>query len=162
MPPAKGREPGMVGAALEDENSGFGIIADGQHVHPAMVRLALRAKVPGGAVLVTDAMPTVGGNSSAFSLHGEAVSATGGACRRADSTLAGSDLDMLSAVNNAAQFAGIDWFEAARMGSLYPARALGLGDCLGRIASGYRANFLALDKSGKMAGTWIDGEPQPT
>ena len=161
MPPALSRDPGIVGAAIEDGDSWFGIIADGHHVHPAMVSLALRAKVRGGAVLVTDAMPTVGSAETSFSLHGETVSSAGGFCANAEGTLAGSDLDMLSAVNNAAAFTGIDWFEAVRMASLYPAQALGLGDRLGRIASGYRANFLILDKSGKIADTWINGEPNP-
>ena len=157
MPPMQGRDPGVVGAALQDMNSWFSIIADGHHVHPAMVHLAVHAKVRGGAVLVTDAMPTVGSAETSFELHGKTVSSVGGVCVTPDGTLAGSDLDMISAVSNAAEFAGIDWFEAARMASLYPARALGLDTCLGRIAPGYRASFLVLDDSRNVREAWIDG-----
>ncbi len=156
MSPLQSRAPGAVGAALADDRSWFGIIADGHHSHPAALRIALRAR-PGAALLVTDAMPTVGGESQGFALHGEKVHAEGGCLKTADGTLAGSSLDMLSAVNNAARMGGIDWFEAARMASLYPARALGLDGELGVIAPGARANLLALDAAGRPRLTWVDG-----
>ncbi|HEY6132121.1 MAG TPA: N-acetylglucosamine-6-phosphate deacetylase, partial [Halioglobus sp.] len=133
MTPLQSREPGMVGAALEDKESWFGIIADGYHMHPAAFRIAVAAKIPGGAVLVTDAMPTVGSQVESFVLDGETVFARDGRITNAAGILAGSDLDMLSAVNNAARFAHIDWFEAVRMAGLYPARALGLDGELGTI-----------------------------
>ncbi len=126
MTPLQSREPGMVGAALEDDESWFGIIADGFHMHPAAFRIAVAAKKTGGAVLVTDAMPTVGSPDKSFVLDGATIVARDGRVTNATGTLAGSDLDMLSAVNNAAEFARIDWFEAVRMATLYPARALGL------------------------------------
>jgi N-acetylglucosamine-6-phosphate deacetylase len=64
---------------------------------------------------------------------------------------------MMSAVNNAARFAGIDWLEAVRMASLYPARALGLDDQLGYIKTGYTANLVALDQQRNVTRTWIKG-----
>ena len=157
MTPMQSREPGMVGAALEDEQSWFGIIADGFHSHPAAFRTAIRAKRRGGALLVTDAMSTVGSTEKSFVLNGETIHAVDGRCATATGTLAGSDLDMLTAVNNAAEFADIDWFEAVRMASSYPAHALGLEKKLGKIQAGYTANLLALDRNRNITHSWIDG-----
>ncbi len=157
MTPLQSREPGMVGAALEDDESWFGIIADGFHMHPAAFRIAVAAKKTGGAILVTDAMPTVGSSKKSFMLDGETIVVTNGRVTNTAGTLAGSDLDMLAAVNNAAEFARIDWFEAVRMASLYPARALGLEQELGAIRPGYRANLVALDDRRHIRASWIDG-----
>jgi N-acetylglucosamine-6-phosphate deacetylase len=157
MTPLQSREPGMVGAALEDDDSWFGIIADGHHIHPAAFRVAVAAKKTGGAVLVTDAMPTVGSADKSFELNGETIVASGGRITNAAGVLAGSDLDMLSAVHNAAQFARIDWYEAVRMATVYPAKALGLEAELGAIRPGYRASLLALDAQRCIRASWIDG-----
>ncbi|HLW74188.1 MAG TPA: N-acetylglucosamine-6-phosphate deacetylase, partial [Gammaproteobacteria bacterium] len=73
MSPLKSREPGAVGAALEDPASWCGIIVDGHHVHPASLRVALTAKPRGKLFLVTDAMPTVGAADPSFLLNGEAI-----------------------------------------------------------------------------------------
>lgn len=158
MTPLLSREPGMVGAALEDADSWFGIIADGYHVHPAAFSVAIAAKKAGGAILVTDAMPTVGSSNKTFTLDGKPITAQAGKLTNASGTLAGSDLDMLSAVNNAAAFARIDWFEAVRMATLYPARALGLDGELGAIRPGFRASLLVLDDQRRIRASWIDGE----
>lgn len=161
MTPMTSREPGVVGAALEDEDSWFGIIADGHHSHPASFKVAVRAKPPGGAVLVTDAMATVGSDQDSFELDGRSIRLEAGRCTDDNGTLAGSHLDMLSAVENASRFADIDRFEAMRMASLYPARVLGLDTQLGRVRRGQRANLLALDRERRLLATWIDGECQP-
>jgi N-acetylglucosamine-6-phosphate deacetylase len=157
MTPLQSREPGMVGAVLEDEKSWFGIIADGHHIHPAAFRIAVSAKQTGGAILVTDAMPTVGSRCKSFELDGELITASQGRLTNAEGTLAGSDLDMLSAVNNAARFAGLDWWEAVRMATTYPASALGLAGELGAIKPGYRACLLAFDAERHIRTSWIDG-----
>jgi N-acetylglucosamine-6-phosphate deacetylase len=157
MTPLQSREPGMVGAALEREDCWFGIIADGHHIHPAAFRIAVAAKRTGGAVLITDAMPTVGADNESFELDGETLMANNGRVINKDGKLAGAHLDMLSAVNNAAEFAGIDWFEAVRMATLYPARAAGLEGELGAIVPGSRASCLALDERRNIRASWIDG-----
>ena len=112
-------------------------------------------------MLVTDAMATVGGGGDGFDLDNQRIRLVEGRCINADGTLAGAHLDMLSAVNNAARFAGIDWFEALRMASLYPARALGLDSEVGYLAPGLRANLLALDGDRSVLATWIDGDCLP-
>ena len=157
MTPLQSREPGMVGAALEDDDSWFGIIADGHHMHPAAFSVAVAAKKRGGALLVTDAMPTVGSPDTSFILDGKTIVASEGRVTSAEGTLAGSDLNMLLAVNNATEFARLDWFEAVRMASLYPAKALGLERELGAIRPGFRASLLALDSTHRIRASWIDG-----
>ena len=158
MTPLQSRAPGMVGAALADADSRFGIIADGHHLHPACLQIAVAAKRRGGAVLVTDAMPTVGAQDKSFVLNNETIHAVDGRLLNAAGSLAGSDLNMASAVQNAARFARIDWLEAVRMASLYPARALGLADRLGYIKPGYRASLAALNERREVVQTWIDGQ----
>lgn len=158
MSPFTSREPGMVGAALEDQHSWFGIIADGHHVHPASFAVAVAAKRKGGVLLVTDAMATVGSDNKTFKLDGAEIKSADGGCRTESGALAGSDLDMISAVRNAVRFADIDYPEALRMASSYPARALSLGDQLGFIRPGYKASFIELDDDLNLYRSWIDGE----
>lgn len=157
MTPLNSREPGVVGAALEDPHSWCGLIVDGHHVHWATLKIALAAKTRGKMVLVTDAMPTVGADQKQFLLNGEIIRADGGRCATADGTLAGSDLDMLSAVRNTIEQLDAPLEEALRMASLYPAQMLGLDGELGRLAPGYRASVLALDESLNRHTSWVDG-----
>jgi len=150
------REPGVVGAALYDQISWCGIIADGHHVDPRVLKIALRATPLRRFMLVSDAMPGVGGRKS-FMLNGEKISAGGGKCVNAHGTLAGSDLDMASAVRNAVTMLGVDLFEAVMMASANPAAFLGLDHELGRIAAGHRANLVLLDDQLQVVESWIDG-----
>jgi N-acetylglucosamine-6-phosphate deacetylase len=157
MSPLQSREPGVVGAALEDRVSWCGIIVDGHHVHPATLRVALAAKPRGRIFLVTDAMPPVGADSEEFTLHGEAITCRDGKCTNADGVLAGSALDMASAVRNAIAMLGVSGDEALRMASTYPAAFLGLEKSLGRIAAGYVADLVALDSDFMVRHTWVGG-----
>ncbi|MGD8174738.1 N-acetylglucosamine-6-phosphate deacetylase [Marinimicrobium sp. ARAG 43.8] len=158
MTPMSSREPGVVGAALEDPESWCGLIVDGYHVHATTLKVAVAAKAPGKMILVTDAMPTVGAEDKRFVLKGEEIRAENGRCASADGTLAGSDLDMLSAVRNTVESVGLPLAEALRMASLYPAQMIGRGNELGRLASGYRANLLAVDEQLHLHHSWIDGQ----
>jgi len=158
MTPLQGREPGVVGAALEDAHSWCGVIVDGVHVHPASLRVALAAKPRGKVVLVTDAMPMVGADDPSFTLYGEVITAVDGVVRNAAGSLAGSALDMAAAVRNTVTLLELPLAEAARMASTYPAQWLGLGDRYGRIASGYHADLTLLDAALEVQATWIGGE----
>ena len=158
MSPLLSRAPGVVGAALEDRASWCGIIIDGQHVHPASLRVALAAKPAGKVILVTDAMPPVGGTCATFRLDDRMITCVDGRCTTPDGVLAGSCLDMASAVRNAVQKLGLDLAEALRMASTYPAAALGLGNTFGRIAPGYRADLVALDAEARIQAVWYAGE----
>jgi N-acetylglucosamine-6-phosphate deacetylase len=158
MSPLQGRAPGVVGAALEDRDSWLGVIADGVHVHAASLRVALRAKPRGKVFLVTDAMPMVGGDAPGFALYGETITARDGVVRNAAGALAGSALDMLTAVRNAVDMLGVPLAEAARMAATYPADFLGLSGTHGRIAAGCRADLVQLDNDLALRGTWIGGQ----
>lgn len=157
MSPLQGRDPGAVGAALEDRNAWCGLIVDGVHVHPASLRVALAAKPRGKLFLVTDAMPMVGADSPSFDLYGETITEVDGVVRNAAGALAGSALDMASAVRNSVQWLGVSLDEAARMASLYPAQCLGLDDRYGCIAPGYQADLVLLDDALQVRQTWIAG-----
>lgn len=157
MSPLTGREPGTVGAALEDSQSWCGLIVDGHHVDPVTMKLALRCKPIDRFMLVTDAMPTVGMMGEHFMLQGRRITVRNGMCLDEAGTLAGSNLDMASAVSNATRMLDIDLATAARMASAHPAAFLGLERELGRIAPGQRANLVIADDAMNVRQTWIDG-----
>lgn len=157
MAPLAPREPGIVGAALYDSSTWCGIIVDGHHVDPVMLKLALRCKRHDKFMLVTDAMPPVGSPQPSFVLQGRTIHVQDGVCRDDNGTLAGTGLDMASAVRNAVSMLDLDIAEAARMASEYPAAFLGLERELGRIAPGYRANLALLNDDLQVSRTWIEG-----
>lgn len=153
-----GRKPGVVGAALENLDSWCGIIVDGQHTAPVVLRLALRCKPSSRFMLVTDAMPSLGTDARSFKLQGRDITVSGNVCIDEDGRLAGSNIDMASCVRNAVNLLGVSLPEAVRMASLYPAEFLGLAHELGRIAPGYRANLVLADDKLNILETWIDGK----
>lgn len=155
MRPLESREPGPIAAALETPTCWFGVIVDGVHVDPAILRLALRAATS-RPMLVTDAMPPVGGTRSAFVLYGETISVRGKRCERDDGTLAGAVLDMASAVRNCVRLLGLSLEQALTLASVNPGSFLNLE--VGRIAPGYRADMVALDPAEvQVLSTWIAG-----
>lgn len=157
MSPLGHREPGAVGAALSDPDCWCGLIVDGHHVHPEVLKIALACKRPDRVMLVTDAMASVGSEQDSFMLQGRRIVVRDGRCVDENGTLAGSALDMASAVRNTVKLLGLPLAQAARMASTYPAQFLGLGNELGRIAPGYRANLVAVDDAINVVETWIDG-----
>ena len=157
MSPLQSREPGAVGAALDDATSWCGIIVDGYHVHAAALRVALHAKPRGKVFLVTDAMPPVGADDPTFSLNGETITCRDGKCTNDSGTLAGSALDMAAAVRNTVATLGVDLAETLRMASQYPAAFIGLESTHGRIAAGYAADLVVLE-DGFVVETWCAGQ----
>ncbi|MFL6974118.1 MAG: N-acetylglucosamine-6-phosphate deacetylase [Xanthobacteraceae bacterium] len=157
MRPLTSRDPGPIPAALESPNAWFGMIVDGVHVDPAVLRLALRGRAR--PILVTDAMPPVGGKRPTFALYGEEIMVKDEACARRDGTLAGAYLDMATAVRNAVRLLGVTLEDALRMASTHPAGFIGLGDVLGRLAPGYRADVVAFDPTTvQVLDTWVAGQ----
>ena len=157
MSPLASRAPGAVGAALDDDKSWCGLIVDGHHVHPATLRIAIASKPAGRCLLVTDAMSCVGADGKTFEFDGQPITVAEGRCVTADGTLAGSNLDMASAVRNAVGMLSLDAAEAVRMASEYPASAMCLDDTLGRIEVGHRANLVLADHELNVVDTWIEG-----
>lgn len=157
MSPLTSRAPGVVGAALEDQSSWCGLIVDGRHVDPAVLRIALRCKPVEKFMLVTDAMPSVGAAEKSFQLQGRTITVQDGVCVAPDGTLAGSDLDMGRAIRNARSLLGLKLEQAAAMASYNPACFLG-HDTLGAIRAGARANMVLMNEDEHVLHTWIDGE----
>jgi N-acetylglucosamine-6-phosphate deacetylase len=156
MRPLASREPGPIAAALESPASSFGMIVDGLHVNPTMLRLALRGFA--NPMLVTDAMPPVGGRGSSFRLYGEEIAVEAGRCARKDGTLAGAALDMATAIRNCVRMLDVPLDDALRFASLHPAKLLSLDHRLGRLAPGCRADLVALDPDRiEVLGTWVAG-----
>ncbi|HTL90693.1 MAG TPA: N-acetylglucosamine-6-phosphate deacetylase [Steroidobacteraceae bacterium] len=157
MSQLSGREPGTVGAALDDQRSWCGIIVDGEHTDPVVLRIALRCKPHNRFMLVTDAMPSVGTTQGWFELQGRRISVRGHTCVDEDGRLAGSNIDMASCVRNAVTMLGVSLPQAVRMASQVPAEFLGVSQEYGRIAAGQRANLVLADDELNVRETWIDG-----
>lgn len=153
------REPGLAGAAIDIGSLSAGLIADGIHVDPATIKIALRAKQgPAKIVLVTDAMAPIGTDMTSFTLNGRTIYRRDGSLRLADGTLAGADLDMISAIRFIHRVVGVELSEALRMASLYPAQAIGQSHRLGRFANGTAADIVALSDDLDVASVWIGGD----
>ncbi|MEM6832302.1 MAG: N-acetylglucosamine-6-phosphate deacetylase [Sphingomonadales bacterium] len=157
MSPLHARQPGAIAAALES-SAWCGIIVDGKHVHPAMLRMALRAKTDRRFMLVTDAMPAVGTDVDHFMLAGQRIDIKDGTCLAADGTLAGANLTMIDAVRNATSMLGITLDEAVAMASANPAEFLGMSGQRGTIATGMRADLIHVSDDLEVAATWIGGD----
>jgi N-acetylglucosamine-6-phosphate deacetylase len=159
MRPLQSRDPGPIAAALESSDAWYGLIVDGWHVNPAMLRLALRGC--GHPMLVTDAMPPVGGRQSTFQLYGREIKVAGGRCLRADGTLAGAALDMATAVRNCVNLLKVSLPDALRFASRNPAEFIGVGNRLGQLGPGYRADMVAFDPEPvAVLGTWVAGKSE--
>jgi N-acetylglucosamine-6-phosphate deacetylase len=149
------REPGLAGAALDAGPVFCGMIADGLHVHEAVMRTALRAKQgPGRIFLVTDAMSTVGSDIASFTLNGRTISRSGGRLTLSDGTLAGADVDMMACVRFARFKLGVSRAEALRMAALYPAQCVKRDGEIGSLKPGARADFVHLSDGFELLGVF--------
>jgi N-acetylglucosamine-6-phosphate deacetylase len=159
MSPLGNREPGLVGAVLDSDRVTAGIIVDGRHVSPATLRVALRALSPQAFMLVTDAMPSVGGGDE-FWLQGKHIRVQDGVCVDDQGTLAGSDLDMITAVRNTIRLLAVPLPRALEMASAVPARFLSIADRVGSIAPGRIASLVWLSDTLELRSVLVAGEAQ--
>ncbi|WP_105104495.1 N-acetylglucosamine-6-phosphate deacetylase [Microbulbifer pacificus] len=155
MSPLHSRDPGMVGTALISDGCWCGLIADGHHVSPEAMILAMKAKPRGKIMLVTDAMSLVGSEEMSFPLFERIVTRDGDKLTSTTGELAGSHLDMIGAVRNIRDWCGVELTEALRMASLYPAQYLGTN--AGRIVAGAPADMILIDDTLQVQKTWIGG-----
>ena len=160
MSPLQGREPGVVGCALLNDNTQAGLIVDGHHVDYASCQIAIKAKPAGGIFLVTDAMPPVGTDMTEFPLYDRTVYVNNGKLTSTTGELAGSSLDMATAVKNTHFELKIPLDETLRMASLYPAQYLYRGQKMvrGALTVGMQADMLVLNDDLSVNETWIGGE----
>jgi N-acetylglucosamine-6-phosphate deacetylase len=158
MPAMSAREPGIVGVALTDERLTAGMILDGIHVDPVVVRAAFSAKNRSNIALVSDAMPTVGTEQNQFELMGRQIHLREGRLVSENGTLAGAHLDMGSAVKNAVALGRISLDDALRAATLVPARFFGIEHQRGTLNVGARADIVALSPKLDVLTTWIAGD----
>lgn len=158
MHPLHHRVPGMVGAGLNSPELTCEVVADGMHVHPAVVSLLISAKGIDRVVLVTDAINAAGLADGDYVLHeGETITVHGGrATVKGTETLAGSTLSMEVALKNAVAFAGVSVVEASQLASSNAARMLGRSD-IGTIATGALADLVVLDGDLDVRATMVGG-----
>lgn len=158
MSPFTSREPGMLGAALQSDAAWCGIIIDGHHMHYGSAQVAYAAKPRGKLLLITDAMSTVGSDQQGFEFFGVEVIRDGDKLATAEGTLAGSALDMITAVKNAVVHCEIPLAEALNMASLYPAEYLGVASTMGSIEVGKNADLTLYTDDFTVTKTWISGK----
>ena len=151
------RDPGILGAVLENDELTADIIADGIHVHPSVLKLFLRAKGADRAILITDAISATGMPDGIYSLGGLEVQVSNGRCEY-QGKLAGSVLTLDRAIRNVVAFAGWQLQQAVRLATLNPAQRLGVSDQRGLLAPGRRADLVVLTPEGQVVQTIIGGE----
>ena len=159
MSPFQGRKPGVVGCALLNDNTQCGLIVDGHHVDYASCQIAIKTKPAGGIFLVTDAMPPVGTDMKEFPLYDKTVYVENGKLTSTTGELAGSSLDMATAVKNTHIELKIPLDESLRMASLYPAQYLYAENDLvrGGLKIGMQADMVFLNDDFSVNETWIAG-----
>jgi len=151
------RAPGVAGALLTDRRATIEVIADGVHVHPAMIKLVIAARGSRDVALITDSIAAAGLSEGEYEFVGRKVVVRDGAVRLANGTLAGSILTLEQAVRNIVTFTGLGWSEAIGMATHNPARIAGVALRKGRVAPGSDADLVALDNEGFVQRTWVRG-----
>ncbi|MBA6348150.1 MULTISPECIES: N-acetylglucosamine-6-phosphate deacetylase [unclassified Colwellia] len=158
MSAIQGREPGVTGCALLNDQASCGLIVDGHHVNYESCKLALKTKPAGRVFLVTDAMPPVGTSDVEFTLVGKKVRLKNGKLTSTTGELAGSVLNMAQAVANTHLGLRLPLDEALRMASKYPANYIKQSDIRGSLTIGSQADFVELNDNFTVKSTWISGQ----
>ena len=154
------REPGVVGAALSSISATAELIADGLHVHPAVLRIAANL-MPARIALVTDAIRACGLPPGKYKLYDYEITVADGAVRLANGTLAGSVLTMAGAVQNMVELAGLPIERVVPLATEVPARIAGIADRKGRIEIGYDADLVVLSHKFEVERVIVRGEEVP-
>jgi N-acetylglucosamine-6-phosphate deacetylase len=158
MSPLQSREAGMVGAALLDSSSYCGLIVDHEHVDKTSCQLAIKCKTPDRIMLVTDAMSHVGSDQIELQFSGMQINRQGNKLTIEGGRLAGSALDMASAVRNSIKDLHCTIQEALKMSSTTPSTFLGLQKKKGYLAAGFDADWVVLTEQYYVNATYIGGE----
>lgn len=152
------REPGTVGAVLADDRIYAQVIVDGIHLHPAVVKILVRAKGAGRTILITDAIRAAGLADGDYELGGQIVTVQDGIARTAEGSLAGSTLTMDAALRNVIRYTGLSLNEALQMATSTPAEAMGWGGRKGVLAPGADADLILLDADLNVRLTMVGGQ----
>ena len=146
MPALHHREPGPIAAGAERNDVTAEIIADGVHIHPAMVRLAFALFGDDRMILISDSLRACGLGDGEYELGGQQFFVNGNRATIANGSLAGSVSDVMACMRTAVRTMGIPLTSAVKAATVNPARALGLDGKLGAIAPGYQADAVVLDR----------------
>ena len=157
MNPLHHRQPGVLGAVLSDDRLFAQVIADGVHVHPAVVNALVKAKGINRTILITDAIRAAGIGNGEYNLLGQTVTVMDGVARISSGSLAGSVLTMDQAVRNAMAFCGIPFNEVIHMASLTPATSLNMHPERGALKPGLRADVTIFDQDYSVETTIVGG-----
>lgn len=157
MPPLHHREPGLAGAVLADERVTIGLIADGVHVHPSLVKAVWQVAGDNRLNLVTDAMAGMGMPPGSYRLGDLQVTVSEDNCRMDDGTLAGCVVPLDACLRNLMAYTGCDPGGALRTVTSTPAALLGLGKSKGMIAAGHDADLVLLDEDFQVVATIAEG-----
>ncbi len=157
MPAIHHRKPGVIAAAAENENVSAEIISDGEHVHPASVRLAFRLFGAERMVLISDSLRCCGMPDGEYELGGQQVFMKAGLARLADGTIAGSATNLFECMQRAVSF-GIAKEDAIRAASYNPARQIGALNEVGSIANGKIADFVICDEALNRKAVYLAGK----
>ncbi len=158
MPPLLHRAPGPLGALVEQESAFGELIADGHHVLPVVMRVLVQALGPGRTVVITDAQPGAGlPPGTTFSFAGRLARVDPDVARLTDGTIAGSVLTMDQALRVLVESVGVPLEDAVLMLTTTPARAIGVDQRKGRLAPGYDADLVLLDRKLRVQATFCRG-----
>ncbi len=157
MPGLHHRKPGLLAAVLGDERIRAQIIADGIHVHPAMIRLLIRMKGTDHTILITDATRAAGMPDGRYELGSDQIHVEGGIARNSEGSLAGSTLTMDQALRNVMTYADLSLMQALPMATQTPAAAIGLNQHKGSIQPGFDADIVILDQTNHVQLTMVEG-----
>lgn len=157
MPGIHHRLPGLLTAALLDHRVSIELIADGVHIHPAVLEMALRLTGSDRVIMVSDGTRAVGMPDGEYELGGQQVRLSRGKMTMPDGTIAGSASSLLAGVRFMTGTVGRPLYESVRMASLNPARLLGLSDSYGCLRAGAWATFLRLDSNLDLKEVWVRG-----
>ncbi len=152
------RQPGTLGAVLDDQRIFAQLIGDGIHVHPAVMRLLLRAKGLDRVLLISDAMRATGLGDGDYDLGGQAVTVQAGIARSPDGALAGSTVSLDEVIRRVMLFTGLSLSQALPMASTVPAAAMGLTGRKGTLQVGADADLILLDDDAQVQLTMIGGQ----
>ena len=159
MTPLHHRKPGVAGAVMGDSRIAAEIIADGIHVHPAVLSILARLKTSTNLLLITDAMSAAGLGDGEYTLGDQPVNVSGGIAtlKNNEGALAGSTLTMIRGFRYLISDVGLSLQEASRVASLNPAISLGLEQQIGTLESGKQADILLLDSNHNLHRVWVQG-----
>ena len=152
------REPGVVGSALNFNNTAASIIVDLHHVHPSLIEMSYKQKPKGKLFFVSDSMATINHGEPSFELYDEVVSESDGRLINSEGKLAGSSITQIDAIKNAYTSCNIPLSDAIAMATTYPAEYLGVSDYLGSLKANYRADLAHFDIDFNVKNVWVAGK----